>query len=870
MQAPRVATRHTDRVHLTSQAPPDHHWCTRKKVVKKQRRTGKNAGEVERLRAEAQASEQRLRDLVEGIDAIVWEADAATLRVSFVSQRAEQILGYPVARWLNEPDFCTSLIHPEDRDRVRAYSRAQTAAGSDHQFEYRVIAADGRVVWLRNSVRVVRDAAGRPHQLRGLIVDITQLMRAEEARSRLTAVIEATTDFVGISDAHGRDLYINRAGRRMLGLGDDADLSSMRTGDHQPKWARARVVHEGLPAAMRDGVWSGETALLTHDGGEIPVSQVVLVRKTTSGDVEFFATICRDISERKRSEGRLAALLEIAKDIGGALDLDEILARVLPRSAALLPCDRVVTYYWDPRRDTFRDIAHYGVPEALEREARALEFPAEHPIVAPVTSGQALVINDVAKQDLVPPELLAPFGITALAVVPLEVRGRILGALVAINAETAHGFASNQVHLLYSIARQVAVAIETAELYRTQQEETHTAATLARVGRAMMSALDTPVVLDRLCQLTTEVLGCDCTHTLLREQTEDAFVPVSGYGYPPEEWESIRLLKIPGSMMTRSLGHLQHDDVFNLTLAPLQDHPPAALATQYGITQTLTIALRRGGEIVGLLSACYRGREEPFTLQQERIAAGIGQLASLALENARLVEQLERASRLKSDFVATMSHELRTPLNVIVGYGDLLLDGAFGELAPAQADTLRRMDRSAHALHELITATLDVSRLETGRLAIDLTDVSVADLMHEIDTEIHELRQKPGLDFSWDIPRDLPCLRTDPNKLKVVLKNLISNAVKFTEAGSVTVGVEGRDGHLEFRVTDTGIGIESKAQAVIFEPFRQADSSMTRRFGGVGLGLYIARRLLEMLGGTITVDSTPGRGSTFRVSVPIS
>jgi signal transduction histidine kinase len=292
-----------------------------------------------------------------------------------------------------------------------------------------------------------------------------------------------------------------------------------------------------------------------------------------------------------------------------------------------------------------------------------------------------------------------------------------------------------------------------------------------------------------------------------------------------------------------------------------------ALAAAHGLAAAIIVALRRGNEIIGF-HCVGRRHDAPFTRLEERIARGIAQVASIALENARLVEELERAGRIKSDFVATMSHELRTPLNVIIGYHDLLLEGEFGDLTTAQADRLRRADQSARELLDLINATLDLSRLEARRMPLQVHDVDLAAVVQELDAEIATLRQKPGVRFAWCLPPGLPSLRTDPVKLKVVLKNLIHNAIKFTDAGAVTVTVSTARGRVELEVADTGIGIGPELVAVIFEPFRQADSSSTRSYGGVGLGLYIVRRLLDLLGGGITVESQLGRGSRFRFWVP--
>jgi signal transduction histidine kinase len=577
-----------------------------------------------------------------------------------------------------------------------------------------------------------------------------------------------------------------------------------------------------------------------------------------------------EVDERSQAEVRLAALLEIANETSGTLDLDEILTRVQRHTAALLHCERVITYYWDAQRNVFRQISQFGMPPELNEAAQAVEFPPGVPVVNLITQGRTTVVDGTHNWDTVPSGLLEQFGVTAFVGVPLAVRGRVLGALVAVTTQPGREFGADQIQLLESIGRQVAVAIETTDLYRAQQEEAQIAAALARVGRELISSLHTPVILDRLCQLTTEVLDCDCSHTVLWSEKDKAYLPVSGHGYPAEQWEVLRLLKIPAEHFAEGVALIERDEVHQQMMAEYSDPAMQALGRELGITVGLGIALRRGTEMIGFLSGCYRGRQERFTPRQERIAHGIAQLASMALENARLVEELGRANRLRSEFVATMSHELRTPLNVIVGYNELLLDGVFGELEDEQVETLQRVGKSARELVDLINATLDMSRLEAGRFPVNLQDVWVPDLLREVDIETQNLQSKPGLHFTWQVPAQLPYLHTDPFKLKMVLKNLIGNAVKFTESGSVTVAVESHNEHMEFSVADTGIGISPEAQAMIFEPFRQADSSLTRRYGGVGLGLYIVRRLVEMLGGTVAVDSELGRGSTFRARLPLT
>ena len=231
-------------------------------------------------------------------------------------------------------------------------------------------------------------------------------------------------------------------------------------------------------------------------------------------------------------------------------------------------------------------------------------------------------------------------------------------------------------------------------------------------------------------------------------------------------------------------------------------------------------------------------------------------------------EQAESANRLKSDFLSIVSHELRTPLISIVGYNDLLLDGVAGKLTEDQIDALQKIDKNSKKLIKLINSMLDISRLQAQ--PAERKEVNVSNLIDEVKTETQGLREQSGLGFVWKVEPDLPSLRTDPAKLKIVIKNLISNAVKFTEEGRVVIEAYKKDGGIEISVIDSGIGIPFDSLSIIFEPFRQVENPLTRSHGGAGMGLYVAKRLLEILGGTIRVESEVGRGSAFHVWIPTS
>jgi len=251
------------------------------------------------------------------------------------------------------------------------------------------------------------------------------------------------------------------------------------------------------------------------------------------------------------------------------------------------------------------------------------------------------------------------------------------------------------------------------------------------------------------------------------------------------------------------------------------------------------------------------------------LAVLLGVAVQLAQTARSRAKEVETANRLKSDLIATMSHELRTPVNLIMGYTELLLQENFGHLADEQEEPLRRVEKSARNLRDVITAMLDVCKMEAAQMPMDIRPVHLSELIEEIEAETSDLREKPGVRYLRRVPTVLPPVYSDRTKLKVVFKNLLNNALKFTEKGRITIDAYLRNEGVIVTIADTGIGIEPDVLPEIFDMFRQGDSSMTRRYGGMGLGLYVTRRLLELMDGRIEVESKVGRGSTFRVWVPL-
>ncbi len=259
---------------------------------------------------------------------------------------------------------------------------------------------------------------------------------------------------------------------------------------------------------------------------------------------------------------------------------------------------------------------------------------------------------------------------------------------------------------------------------------------------------------------------------------------------------------------------------------------------------------------------------------EERIDAATEELEERNRQLEWQSRELERAYRLKSQFLASMSHELRTPINALLGYTSLMRDQIYGELNKRQEEALSRMYTASQHLLELVNDILDLAKIEAGKMPVHVEPVNVVQLLRELSHTLEPMVRRKEIEFHLRIEEELPVLETDQTKVKQIVLNLLSNAVKFTHKGNITVharpatDAEGGADGIMIEVADTGIGIREEDIAKIFEDFRQVDQSSTREYGGTGLGLSITKKLLHLLGGTVRVSSAPGKGSTFTVFLP--
>jgi signal transduction histidine kinase len=468
--------------------------------------------------------------------------------------------------------------------------------------------------------------------------------------------------------------------------------------------------------------------------------------------------------------------------------------------------------------------------------------------------------------------LLLPWGLrgqAALVATSLVSMGALLGVGAPVAVPAWYLFfidlAAGGISLLgayYFDLHRFALFVETTR----SEEEAANSQSLVAIAREINDSLDADDVLDRIAGVVRSALHASWSVIVLREPNGDGYLVVGGAGRLPEPIARLRGVEFGVGAFPLVDQVLQARD---LTLTDETADPAVALLMQRCETRSLLgAALLRRDTPIGVLLAGTQGITARFSERGRELFRGVAQHVGIALNNVRLVNDLRRANNLKSEFLSTMSHELRTPLNVIIGYADLLRDEAFGPVRGEQPEVLGRLRDNAHSLLELINATLEVNRLEAGRNSIQLREVDLRTMLTELQHETDQIPRAPGVALRWEVPRTTDLIRTDPVKLKIVVRNLIGNALKFTKRGTVTVVVQLdlKTRQLDVQVRDTGIGIPPEQLPKIFDMFHQAPSDAST--AGVGLGLYIVKRFVDLLGGRIHATSRLGDGSLFRLSLP--
>ncbi len=848
-------------------------------------------------------------------------------RITLVNRAWRETMGYTSdeARALDP----VLLVAPEHRAPYVEAARRLVSGEPVAEFEAVLVAKDGR--------RVVCRGHGNPRFEGGRVVgtsavysDVTEVRRAEHVRARLVATLEASPDVVAIISSDRRIRFLNRAGRRLIGLADDDDASSVPASQLRSADEDRRVVSEIIPAALRDGVWQGESTMLDLAGASIPVSLVVVAHPSTHpGEPPFFLSlVARDLRERieveragRETEERFRSAIDASLDAflllrsvrgaDGTIE-DFTITDANARTATLLgqPRDCFVGhrvrdalpalieqgYFAD-----YVDVVATGAP--LEREfemakpgntARWVRTQS-----ARVGDGVAVMIRDITGQRTAEAsresdrafqravlENLSDGIVACDAHGKLTLFNRALREMHGLPVEDVPPEDWSEHYALFHGDGVTSMAMAEIPLVRALRGERVVDAEMvvAPHGRAPRTCLATG---QQFYDADGRLLGAvvamrDVTAQTISERalhdSEERFRTVV-----ESLAEGLVITDLDGiaTYVNRRMGDItgySPDDLVGQDLAELLMTPEAraVLASHLddrreGMESRYTVEhIRQDGGTVWVEIAGV-----PYHDSSGAVIGTVGSVSDVS-ERRRWAstlleakEEAERANRSKTEFLSRASHELRTPLNSVIGFSTILLKNRHGALGDSDLSFVQRIRANGTHLLSLVNDLLDIAKVESGHMTKELSPVLPYDLVHDVVSTLEGRVLEKGITLAADVSLDLEPLVTDAAKLKQVLINLVGNAIKFTEQGGVTVRVIGDDAGRTTRIVveDTGFGIPVADLPHIFDAFTQAESAHKTTEGGTGLGLAICKSFCDLLGYTIRVESTLGTGSRFSIEL---
>ena len=637
-----------------------------------------------------------------------------------------------------------------------------------------------------------------------------------------------------------------------------------------------RLGHHTIAVAplLREGKPFGTILLRRQDVRPFNARELALIR--TFGDQAAIALEnVRLFNETREALEQQTATAEVLRVISSSVaDTAPVFEKILDSCERLFDSDRLAILLVDD--DGIADIAAF---RGKDDQAARREFPRpSEQTAAPIAfaAGTTVHYPDVDALDDPPPvlrDISRHFGNFSFAAAPMLWEGRGIG-LISLMRQPPRAFSDKEIALLGTFADQAVIAIQNARLFNETREALEQQTATAEVLRVISSSVaDTAPVFEKILD--------SCAHLFATEEIGILLVDgelVRMAAYRGEAVEAVTKTFPRPLRETATAKAILKRETVHYPSVRFGDDVPATLT---GLTEHIgdfSIALAPmlwENQGVGTI-LLVRTPPDPFSDKELALLSTFADQAVIAIENARLFHEIEDKSRQleiadqhKSEFLANMSHELLTPLNAIIGFSEVLIERMFGELNEKQDDYLKDIYSSGKHLLALINDILDLSKIEAGRMELELETFDVADALANSLTLIRERAQQHGIALELATPAELGEMCADQRKLKQIMLNLLSNAVKFTpDGGHIDVRAAFVDDVLEVSVADTGIGIAASDQETVFQEFRQVGGNYTNKQEGTGLGLALTRRFVELHGGTIGVASEPGQGSTFTFTIP--